>query len=102
MSAQMEKTWCDVQTERITEEVTRQVTRQVTQDLTEQITEKLAKEFAERQLRDYRENLRGLLQKRFSTLPPELIQRIETAEVESLRRALLQVVTIDSPEQLTL
>jgi len=89
--------------------------RQEVQIMTQQIEQTWAEEswaratalVAEREalreaLRSRREVLRRLLQRRFATLPEELLQRIEAADLARLDAALDQVVTIQRLEELVL
>ena len=55
------------------------------------------------QLRARRDDLRGLLQKRFGAVPEALHQKIEqTTDLERLHAAVLQVLSISSAEELQL
>jgi hypothetical protein len=58
--------------------------------------------FAEGQLRASRQMLLRVLTQRFGTLPEAVVQRIESANMDRLEAAALQVFCIARPEDLPL
>jgi hypothetical protein len=90
MSAQLEKTWGE------------ELEEQYAARLAKQVAEQVAEQVAKREVQTSRDNLRLILRHRFSTLAPEVLQRIENANLEQLKQALPQVLTIQSPEELVL
>jgi hypothetical protein len=68
-----------------------------------QVAATAAESAARAERRTRRDDLRDLLQERFGSIPEALLQRIETCEdVSRLRAALLQVLHIQSPDELQL
>lgn len=58
--------------------------------------------FAEGQLRISRQMLLRVLTRRFGTLPEPVVRRIESADMDRLEAAALQVFRIARPEDLQL
>ncbi len=76
--------------------------QQEIQQMSTQLEKTWSEELTEREAQGVRESLRIILTQRFTTVAPEVLQRIESANLEQLKQALPQVLTIQSPEELVL
>lgn len=94
----------DVALQRRIEQMSQQVEKGWGEELIEQFLEREKKVVADvatkTRTNTLRDTLRGLLEQRFHTLSPELLQRLESADLDHLQAAINQVITIQSPDEL--
>jgi hypothetical protein len=92
----------DVQIQQEVQTMSTEIAKTWEEELNERIAKAAERAALQREVQVYRTTLRTQLEQRFPGLPEEVVRRLEAADLERLKRAVAQVLTIRSPEELRL